>query len=197
MNDSAKKKWNNIYADSDVSTQSVTQVIIDNAHLLPSEGRALDLACGKGADAIFFAQHGLTVDAWDISDTVINKLSVYAKKMNLSLSAQARDIDQNPPEGELYDVISVAHFLDRKLMPTLMTSLKPGGLLFYQTFSKEVTPSYSGPKNPDFRLGGNELLTLLSSLKLVVYREERLIGNLEKGFRNEVMFIGQKEMLAE
>lgn len=192
MNDKAKEKWNNIYSDKNVAGQSATQVITENAHLLPSQGVALDLACGTGADAIFFAQRGLNVDAWDISNTIIDKLSEYANKQGLAITAQARDIGSHPPEAERYDVISVAHFLDRDLMPVLMRSLRPGGLLFYQTFSHQVTDDYSGPKNPAFRLGDNELLRLFSDLKLVVYREERLVGDLQKGFRNEVMFIGQK-----
>jgi len=191
MDKEAKDKWNNIYAKVEADQYTPTKVINENGHLLPSKGRALDLACGAGADAIYLARQGLQVDAWDISDTIIDKLSIYATNHKLSIEAQARDINKSPPENNYYDVISVAHFLERDLMPVLIRSLKPGGLMYYQTFSKTVTPNYSGPRNLGFRLGENELLNLFSDLQLVVYREEGLLGDIHQGFRNEVMYVGQ------
>lgn len=192
MDEQAKKKWNNIYADVDINRQSVSSVIEENNHLLPSQGRALDLACGTGSDAVYLAKQGLTVDAWDISDAVIEKLSLYALDNGLPINAEARDINELPPAKDTYGVIAVAHFLERELMPVLIQSLKPGGLIFYQTFSKAVTPAYTGPKNPAFRLDENELLDLFDELQLVVYREEGLLGDIQQGFRNEVMYIGRK-----
>jgi len=194
MDKQAQNKWNNIYAEVGIGQHSNSKVIEENCHLLPSQGRALDLACGTGSDAVFLAKHGLSVDAWDISDTVIEKLSLYALDNGLPISAEARDINVQPPGKNLYDVIAVAHYLERDLMPVLIQSLKPGGLIFYQTFSKVVTPSYSGPKNPAFRLDENELLDLFSDLQIVVYREEGLLGDIQHGFRNEVMFVGQKKI---
>ncbi len=191
MSKEAKEKWNNIYSKVEADQYTPSKVITENPHLLPKEGRALDLACGAGADAIYLAKYGLQVDAWDISDTIIDKLSAHAKKNKLSIEAQARDINQRPPENNYYHVISVSHFLERDLIPILIRSLKPGGLIYYQTFSKTVTPSYSGPRNLDFRLGENELLNLFAELQLIVYREEGLLGDIQQGFRNEVMYIGQ------
>ncbi|HFE37609.1 MAG TPA: methyltransferase domain-containing protein [Gammaproteobacteria bacterium] len=192
MNEQAKNKWNKIYADTAIKQLSVSRVLSENEHLLPACGCALDLACGTGSDAIFLANRGLTVDAWDISDAVIEKLAEYASDNALSIRAQARDINQQPPLAHAYDVITVAHFLERDLMSVLLNSLKPGGLIFYQTFTKTVTEHYSGPKNPDFRLATNELLDLFSALQLVVYREEALIGDIQQGFRNEVMYVGRR-----
>ena len=71
MDEQAKNKWNTIYTDVDINQYSASRVIEDNNHLLPSQGRALDLACGTGSDAIYLATRGLAVDAWGISDTVI------------------------------------------------------------------------------------------------------------------------------
>jgi len=192
MDEQAQSKWNNIYADVDINRQSVSRVVEDNGHLLPMQGRALDLACGTGGDAIYLANHGLLVDAWDISDAVIEKLGFYALEKALPINAETHDIKEHPPAENTYDVIVVAHFLDRELMPILIQSLKPGGLIFYQTFSKVVTSTYTGPKNMAFRLDENELLDLFSDLQLIVYREEGLLGDLQRGFRNEIMYIGQK-----
>ena len=69
--------------------------------------------------------------------------------------------------------------------------LKIDGLLFYQTYVREKLAT-AGPKNPDFLLARNELLKLFKPLKLVAYRENSLLGNLQRGERNEALFVGQK-----
>ena len=188
----SQTKWNNIYADATIGSYSVSRILTENEHLLPQNGRALEIACGTGSDSIFLAQRGLQTDAWDISDTVVAKLNQFAEENQLSIIAESRDINVQPPEDETYDVIVIAHFLERKIAPTLISALKPGGLLFYQTFVKEVTPNYSGPSNPAFRLDTNELLQLFPGMQIVVYREEGLIGDISKGFRNEVMLVARK-----
>jgi len=192
MDQKSQNKWNDIYDQAEIGAQNVTRVIKENAHLLPTQGRALDVACGTGSDAIFLASSGLQSDAWDISDKVVEKINQYAEQQQLNLNAEARDINVNPPEDNTYDVIVLAHFLERGLVPALISALKPGGLIFYQTFLKEVTPSYSGPSNPGFRLAPNELLQLFGELQILVYREEALVGDITKGFRNEAMLIARK-----
>ena len=97
----------------------------------------------------------------------------------------------DPPLPNSYDLIVVTHFLDRSLAPLLMDALRPNGLLFYQTFTRTCVRE-GGPTNPGFRLADNELLSLFSPLHLIVYREEGRIGDLEKGFRNEALFVGKK-----
>ena len=49
----------------------------DNVHLIPQgHGKALDLACGMGGNAIFLAQNSnLDVYAWDMSSVAISKNS--------------------------------------------------------------------------------------------------------------------------
>jgi len=194
MNDKkTKNKWNSIYADAEIKGQNASKGLQENAHLFSNKGRALDLACGTGGDAIFLSTKGFVVDAWDISDAIIKKLDNFATKNNLSINAEARDITQTPPESACYELISVAHYLDRSLAPILINALKPGGLLVYQTFTQEVTASYSGPSNLDFRLASNELLSLFSDLTVVVFREEGLLGDIDVGFRNESLLIAKKD----
>lgn len=193
MNDiKSQNKWNNIYQEADVGSGSPVWVLEEYAHLLPAEGKGLDLACGLSANGFFLASRGLDVDAWDISDVVVAKLNQYAESNDIRLTAYAKDLTAPDLQPESYDVIVVAHYLERELAPAIAAALKPGGLLFYQTFVKDVTPSYTGPGNPDFRLDSNELLSLFSGLKLVAYREEATIGDLEQGLRNVAALVAQK-----
>lgn len=183
---SDEQKWNARYRDTN-RPPSPAAVLLDNAHLLPTSGHALDLACGLAANARFLAQRGLQSHAWDLSSVAIHTLEREAPEVH----AQVRDVSANPPPAEQFDVIVVAHFLERGLCPAISAALRPGGLLFYQTFSREAV-SALGPGNPEYRLAPNELLRLFPDLRRVVYREEGLIGDTAQGYRDLAQFIGMK-----
>lgn len=188
----AQDKWNRIYGEADPRARQPARVLLENAHLLPASAEALELACGLGANAIFLAGRGLRTDAWDISDVAAAKLNALAAEQELPLHAQARDVTAQPPAPASYDIIVVSYYLERDLCPALGAALRPAGLLFYQTFTREVTPSYSGPGNPAFRLAQNELPELFPDLIVRVYREEGLAGDISTGLRNEAMLVAQK-----
>ena len=189
--DAVISKWNHIYNESGQKCYPAIQVLIENDFLLPVTGTALDLACGLGANAIFLAELGLAVTAWDISSVAIDKLTAYAVQQGLNINARQKKITAESFTGCCIDVIVVSRFLDRSLSDAIIGALKPDGLLFYQTFTREKT-SRKPPNNPDYLLTENELLTLFSSLKVVFYREYALIGEQLRGLRNKAQFVGQK-----
>jgi 2-polyprenyl-3-methyl-5-hydroxy-6-metoxy-1,4-benzoquinol methylase len=187
---SIKSKWNERYRDAKSDPQA-SQVLRENLHLLPDNGRALDLACGLGGNSILLAQQGLKVDAWDIADVPIAVLQEEALKRQLSIQADVRDVEANPPLPETFDVIVVSYYLDRDIIPALIQALKPGGLIYYQTFTRQHV-SERGPQRAEFRLADQELLHLFSELQVLFYREEGRVGDVQKGFRGEAMLIGRK-----
>ena len=188
-------KWDGRYRDARVEDARPPRVLTDYAHLLPAQGQALDLACGLGGGAQFLAGHGLTVQAWDLSPVATEKLAGFAAAHQLAIVAEARDLIDAPPPPGRFDVILVAHFLERTLAPHIAAALRPGGLLFYQTFSVERHGG-AGPTNPALRLQPNELLTLFAGLRVLAYREDGLVGNPALGVRNEALLVAQRPVPA-
>lgn len=182
-------KWNRRYRDGGAAPGLAAEVLRENLHLLPARGRALDLACGLGANALLLARQGLETWAWDIAPSAIDRLRVSAA--GLPLRPEVRDAIREPPEPGRFDVIVVSRFLDRHLAPHLATALRPGGLLFYQTFTHTRVDD-SGPRSPQFLLADGELLRLFPGLTLRVYREEGTIGNVTRGLRNQAMLVAQR-----
>jgi tellurite methyltransferase len=187
---SLQAKWDGIYAQREGQV-TAARVLLENAHLLPATGKALDLACGLGGNAKLLAERGLEVDAWDLSPVAIEQLQQEVQSKKLTVNAQVHDVIASPPAKASFDVIVVSFFLDRELCGKLVSALKPGGLLFYQTYCQDKVDQM-GPKNPDYLLGDNELLQLFPSLKVRVYREEALLGDHQKGFRNIAFLVAEK-----
>ena len=92
------------------------EVLLRNVHLLPARGKALDLACGRGASALWLAAHtALTVEAWDFSPVAVARLTGAAAVRGLRIGAAVRDVVARPPAPDTCDVLLVTHFLERDL----------------------------------------------------------------------------------
>ena len=191
MTDELAQKWNARYQDADPAASRPCEVLKTLAYLLPPAGRALDLACGLGGNARLLAARGLETYAWDRSPVAIDRLQAHAAAQDLPMRARVRDVEAEPPEPDAFDVIVVAYFLERDLAPALELALRPGGLLFYQTWTRESVDD-RGPGNPLFRLAPNELLQLFPRLRVVSYREEGLFGDSAQGLRNEAWLIAAR-----
>lgn len=182
--------WNARHAEA--RPGEAAWVLREHAHLLPARGDALELACGLGANALLLAGRGLKAAAWDFSPVAIERLSVTAEARGLEVHAEARDVVAAPPAPASFDVIVVSHFLERALVPHLIDALRPGGLLFYQTFTTERPEGGDTPSNPAFLLAPSELLRLFAPLRLMAYREDGLAGDLSRGMRAVAAYVGMK-----
>ena len=101
-------------------------------------GRALDVACGMGQNAIWLAQRGLAVDAVDISPVALEQAQRSAVDAGLvpgAVNFIQADLEVWLPPAEAYDLVIGFRFLNRRLWPRLQAALRPGGWLVYQTFN--------------------------------------------------------------
>lgn len=185
-----QKKWNTLYSEGKGNSEPA-HVLTDNLFLLPKAGHALDLACGLGENALLLAKQGLTTEAWDISTVALQKIQEKSEANALSIKTCPLEISAASFSKCSFDVIVISRFLDRSICDAIMRSLKPNGLLFYQTYTQQKV-SELGPKTPRFLLAENELLSLFSELTVVAYTEHADLGLLDKGLRNEAQFIGRK-----
>lgn len=183
--------WNERYRAKANEPPVPATVLVENSHLLPHDGTALDLACGRGGNALFLARRGFVVTARDQSAVAVDALQQAAASEDLSLVAEVADLEHLPWPPGRFDVIVVSRYLCRALAPVIGNRLADGGLLFYQTYTTEK-PEGVGPSNPDYLLGPNELLRLFGDLEVRYYREDSSCGDLSSGRRNEAYFVGQK-----
>lgn len=140
---------------------------------LYAPGRALDLACGRGRNAMYLAQEGFQVEAWDRDAEALEGLRSTADALGLSApTTRLVDLEQAPeiPPASV-DLITVFYYLQRDLVPTIVRALKPGGILVYETFLIDNHERFNHPRRREFCLNHNELLSLFRELRVLAYRE--------------------------
>ncbi len=170
MSHDIQTKWNQKYQTAALSTPAEPAwVLRQHSRLLPLQGKALDLAAGLGGNARFLAQCGLSVEAWDISDTALSLLKRWAQTYKLPIHTQQLDLTQPNWPPKQFDVVVVSRYLDRQAFKRIKQLLKPGGCLFYQTFLAPVQEN--GPKNPDYYVQSGELVKAFLPWRIEVHGE--------------------------
>jgi tellurite methyltransferase len=149
-----------------------TRWLVDHEHLLPRSGDAIDVASGHGRNAIWLAARGLTTIAIDRDAHAVNLLRQQAERLKLPLRAACQDLETGEPvlPAEAFDVIVVVHYLHRPLFGDIKRALRSGGVLVYETFTRQQA-ARGRPTNPAFLLDPGELRELVQPLDVVVERE--------------------------
>lgn len=162
-------KWNKRYLNKEFSEEP--SEIVQRYFHLAKKGKALDIACGMGRNALFLAQNGFQVDAVDISDIAIHRLQNDFPQVNWILA----DLDHWSIPSHKYDLILNINFLQRRLFPYIIDGLLPGGILIFETFLlSEYEYSRDADLNPDYLLRENELLHSFLRLKIIYYEEHQV-----------------------
>jgi len=183
--------WDRHYLTREVAEQTPADVLTSNSHLLPETGKVLDYACGLAANGCWLAHRGFDVTAWDQSKIAINKIQQYSDQYLLNIKAETHDLENNLPMTEQFDIVTACFFLHRPTLGDLKNILKPGGLLFYQTFSGDRMND-RGPSNPEFRFRHGELLEAFSDMEILYYREDQKYGDLGTGIRDQALLVAAK-----
>jgi SAM-dependent methyltransferase len=145
--------------------------------LLPRGARALDVACGGGRHAIYLAELGFVVDAWDISDVALDFLRAELARRALAgqpLAVEPRrgDLARTARPASAYDLILDAHYLDRALFAPFKRALRPNGLLIVHTFLSIPGGSMTSRlSNPAHALQPGELRAAFAELEILQLSE--------------------------
>ncbi|MEE2997459.1 MAG: methyltransferase domain-containing protein [Pseudomonadota bacterium] len=133
--------------------------------LISKNGDVLDLACGQGRHSVFLASEGLRITALDRDISRLPR----DERIN-PVEANLEEGNPWPLAGQRFDGIVVTNYLHRPLFPILIDSLRPGGVMIYETFSIG-NEAYGRPRDPEFLLREGELLEAFSGKLTVVAYE--------------------------
>ena len=170
MSEADRERWNAKYAAGKYADRMHPSALLAAWIGRLPRGRALDVACGLGRNAIHLAANGYTVDAMDISGIALARARDRAVARGVEVNWIETDLERPDIAHGTYDVIVVARFLDRPLIPRLIDALRPGGHVVYD--HHYITPvEVDGPKSRRFRARPNELLERFHALRVLFYEE--------------------------
>jgi tellurite methyltransferase len=181
--DADRTRWNERYQSEEYDFTPATWLRALEPILRehPVGARALDLACGGGRNALYLAELGYTVDAWDISNfglsILIDELARRAQiGQPLPVQPLQVDLERTPIPPETYDLVLDTHYLERSLFGGMARALRPGGRLIVHTFlNTPGGPITNRINNPDFMLQPGELRATFTDLEILELVEDGAI----------------------
>jgi len=172
MTESDQMRWDRKYATGEGPAHfEPNPLLVENCQLLTG-GKALDTACGFGANALYVASLGYRVDAVDVSSVALHRAQAEAARRGLHVQWVQADLRRWWVPAGRYDLILVLFYLDRDLLRQATVALRPGGLLYQANRNKRfltVRPDF----NPEYLLEPGELRSLArdAGLEILHYSE--------------------------
>ena len=170
MSDIDREKWNQRYRLGAYAGRTHASALLQDWIATISPGRALDVACGAGRNALFLAGRGFKVDAVDISREALERARESARETGLQVNWLERDLDAGLALDTRYQLILVIRYVNLPLLQQLTHCLAPGGFLVCEQHlvsDAEVV----GPRNPAYRVKPGELAACAGGMQIHWQRE--------------------------
>jgi SAM-dependent methyltransferase len=147
---------------------------------LPARGRALDVACGEGRNAVWLAQRGFRVAALDFSRVALARGAALARARDVRVGFAQADVTTLPVASGAFALAVVAYLQvpradRRRTLAHAARALAPGGLLFAVGHARRnLTEGVGGPGDPAVLWEPAELAADLREAGLGVERVEEV-----------------------
>lgn len=160
-----RERWDQRHA-FDEEDRDPDSIVREASKLIPA-GRALDLACGTGRNALYLARSGWSVLAVDYSASALEKVRQRTVADGVQIESLLEDLTDWALPTDSFDLICDCRYLQRDLFPRIESALKPGGIFV-------AVIAIQGHMRPEYLLSPGELPTLLPRLRVIRYSEAKM-----------------------
>lgn len=192
MTESDRVRWNKRYSEGAYASRThPSDLLADWIEQLPCPS-VLDVACGRGRNSIFLAEHGFNVLGVDISDVAIGHATENAVHLN-EIEFMVADLDDGLQLNRTFDLIVMVRFVQFELLKQLPQLLNQEGCIVVEEHLQWDDPDVelAGPSSPRFRVAPGQIAETLSDFETLHSYEGLLVDPL--GETSAVsQFIGRK-----
>jgi SAM-dependent methyltransferase len=162
--------WDRRYAEPRlVWSAEPNRFVVEELAGLPP-GRALDLACGEGRNAIWLARRGWEVTGVDFSGVAVAKARAMAAEAGAAASFVRADLADHVPEPGSADLVLLAYLqvpdpLRTTVLERAAAALRPGGTLLWVAHDRSnLDGGHGGPRHPEVLSTPEEVASVLGGL---------------------------------
>jgi hypothetical protein len=161
--------------------------------LLPGEG--------EGRNAVYAAKCSWLVDAFDQSINAQKKALRLAEKNNVNINYTVVDLNKFTPTTNYYNAVAIifVHFDPRVreiFHKRIIDSLKPGGKLILESYSKDqFGKSSGGPQDLEMLYSIDEIMDDFKEMRTILLKEQSVFldeGDKHKGDASVILYVGEK-----
>ena len=170
--DSKRESWNRRYAESDrIPASAPSRFLVAEVEGL-APGRALDLACGSGRNAVWLAEQGWRVTAVDFSEVGLHVARTLAAARGASVDWLEADVTEWVPPARAYDLVCVLYMqlpaAERRLvLGRAAEAVAPGGTMLVLGHDLlNLTEGWGGPKYPEVLFTPDDVAREIDGLRL-------------------------------
>ena len=177
-----REDWNRRYAGADsLWSRKPNRFLVSEVEGL-EPGRALDLACGEGQNAVWLASLGWEVTAVDYADVAVAKGIERAARTGVAVDFQVRDLLDYLPEPRAFDLVLILYLHmssqgRRLVLERAADAVTSGGTLVLIGHDLiNLTEGVGGPSDPDLLFTPDDVAAELPGLE--VQKAERLLRDV-------------------
>ena len=170
--------WDRRYADRDlVWTAEPNRFLVAETETL-APGRAIDLACGEGRNAIWLAERGWQAIGVDFSEVGLQKARELADARDVSVHWVAADLLEYRPGRRAFDLVLIFYLQvsaaqRRPVVRAAGEAVAPGGtFLLVGHDSSNIQHGHGGPQNPAVLYTARDVVADINGGGLQIERAE-------------------------
>jgi len=166
------EEWNRRYAGRELlwTGEPNRFLVAESAGLEP--GRALDLACGEGRNAVWLASQGWQVTGVDFSGVALEKARLLADARGVEADWVATDLLEYRPEPRAFDLVIVFYLQvpaaqRRRILRAAAEAVAPRGtFLLVAHDSSNIEQGHGGPQEPEVLYTAEDVVADLDGLRI-------------------------------
>jgi len=172
----AREDWNARYAQKELLWTAQPNRLFAAEVEGIEPGRALDVACGEGRNAVWLAELGWQVTGIDFSDVALGKAAELARARGVEVEWVAADVLVHEPAPGAFDLVAVLYLqlphdeLARALRRAARAVAPGGALIVLGHDTRNLTDGYGGPRDPSVLFTPADVVASIDDL--VVERAE-------------------------
>lgn len=166
-------EWDSRYSGTETMWSEEPNVFLVEKVADLEPGRALDLGCGEGRNALWLAERGWDVTAVDFSSVAIARGRRWAERRGVTVDFRAADVIDFEPEPGGYDLVIVfylqlPHGEVRKVLENASKALAPGGSILVVAHDLDnLERGHGGPPTADVLYTADLVTGALEGLEVV------------------------------